>query len=410
MLRPVHVVMVSALVLICGCEETPLEKTPQDSFGADLKFLKQHTDVLVLKDRTGQAQVAVAPCFQGRVMTSTAAGKDGLSFGWINRDVIAMGKQLPHITAAGGEERFWMGPEGGQFSIFFKKGDTFDLAHWQTPDVIDWGGWPIQSKSDTEVVFATSFELTNCSGTRLKVSVQRTVRLLDRQALAAHLGAPVPEEVACVGFETANRLTNAGEEAWTAKSGMLSVWILSMLRASPETTVVVPFRKGPVEQLGRIVNDEYFGKVPADRLVVSEQDGVLFFKADAKCRSKIGLGPRRATPVLGSYDAAHRVLTIAQYNKPDGVMDYVNSMWEMQEHPFAGDVANSYNDGPQADGKQMGQFYEIESSSPAAALAPQASLEHIHRTIHLLGDEAALDPIARRLLGASLSQIKAALK
>ncbi len=51
---------------------------------------------------------------------------------------------------------------------------------------------------------------------------------------------------------------------------------------------------------------------------------------------------------------------------------------------FSGDAVNSYNDGP-IDGKQMGKFYEIESSSPAAALAPGTSMQHIHRTIHLKG-------------------------
>jgi hypothetical protein len=28
---------------------------------------------------------------------------------------------VPHINVFGGEDRFWLGPEGGQFSIFFAK-------------------------------------------------------------------------------------------------------------------------------------------------------------------------------------------------------------------------------------------------------------------------------------------------
>ena len=36
-----------------------------------------------------------------------------------------------------GEDRFWLGPEGGQFALFFKKGDPFDLDHWQTPAMMD---------------------------------------------------------------------------------------------------------------------------------------------------------------------------------------------------------------------------------------------------------------------------------
>ncbi|NIY45616.1 MAG: hypothetical protein GWN22_18560, partial [Gemmatimonadetes bacterium] len=87
--------------------------------------------------------------------------------------------------------------------------------------------------------------------------------------------------------------------------------------------------------------------------------------------------PYRATPVCGSYDAAARLLTIVQYNQPAGATDYVNSMWELQDEPFGGDVVNSYNDGPPEPGAEpLGPFYELETSSPAAALAPGESITH----------------------------------
>ena len=52
------------------------------SFGKDITFLKKHTEVIVLRDKAGSAQVALAPsrpralapAWQGRVMTSTAGG------------------------------------------------------------------------------------------------------------------------------------------------------------------------------------------------------------------------------------------------------------------------------------------------------------------------------------------------
>ena len=91
----------------------------------------------MLSDSKGLAKVAVSPAWQGRVMTSTAGGDAGLSFGWINRELIESRKLQPHMNAFGGEDRFWMGPEGGQFSIFFAKGTKFDLADWQTPAPID---------------------------------------------------------------------------------------------------------------------------------------------------------------------------------------------------------------------------------------------------------------------------------
>jgi len=72
-------------------------------------------------------------------------------------------------------------------------------------------------------------------------------------------------------------------------------------------------------------------------------------------------------------------------------------------------VVNAYNDGPVAPGaKPLGPFYELETSSPAAALNPGESLSHVHTTIHLQGEEKDLDPIARKILGVSLEEIKQA--
>jgi hypothetical protein len=121
--------------------------------------------------------------------------------------------------------------------------------------------------------------------------------------------------------------------------------------------------------------------------------------------------PGRATDIAGAYDAGNNTLTIVQYNKPDGVTDYVNSLWELQDEPYAGDVVNSYNDGPPSPGsKPLGPFYELETSSPALALQVGESGIHIQMTCHLEGDEKDLDPIAIQLLGTSLEEIKNAFK
>ncbi len=110
---------------------------------------------------------------------------------------------------------------------------------------------------------------------------------------------------------------------------------------------------------------------------------------------------------MGSYDGRHKVLTLVQYTLPKGRLDYVNSMWELQEEPYRGDAVNSYNDGPAAPGaKPLGPFYELETSSPAAALRPGETLTHIHRTIHLMGSQRELDRIARAVLGVSLEDIE----
>lgn len=385
---------------------TPLMNSRAATFGEDVAFLSGHVETLVLRD--GESAIAVVPAWQGRVMTSSARGEDGLSLGWINREHIASGELVPHINVFGGEDRFWMGPEGGQFSIFFKGGDPFDLAHWQTPPVIDTEAYAIASREDDRILFSHEFDLENYSGTRLTGGVDREIKLLGRDAAADLLGVEVPTGLGYVGYHSRNTIRNTGEAAWREESGLLSVWILGMFNPSAGTTIVIPYETGPESERGPVVNDAYFGKVPAERLRIG--DGVMFFSGDGTYRSKIGLSPARAKPVAGSYDAVNNVLTIVQYNQPEGATRYVNSMWELQEEPYAGDVVNSYNDGPPEPGKKpLGPFYELETSSPAAALAPGERLTHIHRTFHFEGDEQALDAIAVSVLGVGLEAIRSAL-
>lgn len=375
------------------------------SFGDDLAFLQKHNNVIVLRDESGMKQVAIVPEYQGRVMTSSAQGKDGMSFGWINRELIGSGKTNLHLNAFGGEDRFWMGPEGGQFSIFFKKGQPFDLEHWQTPPFIDTVTYRLKGKTGTEAIFEQEATFKNTSNTMFDVRIERKISLLSDTKAEALLGMDIPSGVNSVVYQSENIVENIGKTAWTKETGLLSIWILGMYNPSPEVTVVVPFVEGSENELGPIVNDAYFGKIPSDRLVI--KDGIIYFKGDGKQRGKIGLSPQRSKPVVGSYDAANKALTIVQLSIPDGATEYVNSMWEMQDEPFKGDVINSYNDGPPEPGaKPLGPFYELETSSPALALQPGFSAGHTHRTFHFTGNESDLDKIAKAVLGVGLEKIK----
>ena len=386
----------------------PVYTPPPPIYEKEVEFLRQHTRVVELSDRSGRARVAVVPAYQGRVMTSSAAGLAGLSYGWINRELIASGKVQPHISVYGGEDRFWLGPEGGQFSLFFAKGVAFDLEHWFTPASLDTQPFEVASQGPDRVVCRRQIELTNYSGTRFTVEVTREVRLLDAATALKEQGVQLPAGVRAVAFESVNTIRNAGQNAWTRETGLLSIWILGMLNASPTTTVVLPVKTGDEATLGPVVNDTYFGKVPAERLAVTK--GAVYFSADSKFRSKIGLNPRRAKEVFGSYDAANHLLSLVKFTLPAGAEEYVNSMWKLQDKPFSGDVVNSYNDGPPAPGAaQLGKFYELETSSPALALAPGRAASHTHRTIHLQGAERLLDPLAQATLGAGVDRIKSAL-
>lgn len=380
-------------------------KMAQKTFGDDLAFLKKYTEAVVLSDSSGNSQVIVSPKMQGRVLTSSAEGMDGLSFGWINRKLIASGQVAKHINVYGGEDRFWIGPEGGQFSVFFKKGVPFDLEHWFTPAPIDTEPFDLVDKSANRAVMKKDMQLENYSAASFNLRVDREIIVLEYKQAVKALGIAPAETIKMVAFQSNNKITNTGTKAWVKETGLLSIWILGMFNHSPVTTVVVPSYTDPEDKLGSIVNDAYFGKVPADRLVIGE--GVLFFSGDGQYRSKIGLSPQRAKSVLGSFDAINSVLTIVQYNKPEGAVDYVNSMWQLQDEPYRGDVVNSYNDGPAEPGAEpLGPFYELETSSPAAALKPGETISHVHRTFHLQGTEADLNPVAKAILGVTIDEIK----
>lgn len=400
------VALIAIAVLSISCSPKPNEEKTtlleRGTFGYDVDFLSKHKETILLKD--GDAQVLICPAYQGRVMTSTSNGYSGLSYGWLNYDLIGSGKTVDKINAVGGEDRFWLGPEGGQFSIFFKKGYPFNLDTWQTPAIIDTETYDLVSKKEKSAVFKKEFNINNYSGHQFSLKVERSIALLSAEELHEILKHSLPDDLGVVAYRSGNKITNIGA-TWTKETGALSIWILGMFNPSPAMTIMIPFKKGTESELGQIVNDTYFGKVPEDRLIVG--DGIMYFKGDGQYRSKIGLNPKRALSVMGSYDEETKLLTIIHYTKPEGATDYVNSMWEIQDEPFAGDAVNSYNDGP-VDGNALGPFYELESSSPAAFLESGQSMEHTHTTIHIRGGEKELDKIVQQVFGVSLEQVKGA--
>ncbi len=378
------------------------------SFDDDLAFLSARGKVQVLTDADG-GKVALSALYQGRVMTSGVA-PSGRSLGWINRAFIEGGKTGTQFDNFGGEDRFWLGPEGGQFGLYFPPGKDFTFDLWQTPHALQEGAWDIAEEKPDHVTFKKRMTVTSWSKVDFTIDVERTAKLLTRDDAKKVLGlAAAPAKgVGFVAYETKNKIVNAGKDPWKKDKGLVSIWVLAMFAPAADARVIIPFENGAATKGTEIVNDRYFGKVPSERLTVNEAKGFLSFKCDGKERGKIGLGPARAKNVLGSYSAEAKLLTIVHYDGPKRGAPYVNSMWEQQKEPFKGDVINSYNDGPPGPGKPpLGGFYEIETSSPAGELAPGKDMVHTHRTFHFVGDPDVLEPIAKKVLGVSLSEISA---
>lgn len=410
--RTIHLTCILLSVMAMGCtspkpkkpttmEQTTTSDTLKGTYGYDLAFMQLHKmNVIELRDAENKACLMISPALQGRVMTSSANGNAGASFGWINYKLIESGVVSSQFNPYGGEERLWLGPEGGPFSIYFAQGTEQIFKNWVVPPVLDIEGYDIARQDSGSVQFTKNTVLKNASGTEFKVAIERTVTLLPQDQLAALLNVSIPQGLNVVAYQSDNKITNKGQEAWTKEKGLLSIWMLCMFNPSPTTTVFIPYKP---EAEGVVVNDEYFGKVPADRLIVDK--GTVYFKIDGKHRSKIGLPPERAQELCGSYDSEKNILTLLWCSIPTEPKAYVNSKWGKQDDPYRGDVINSYNDGPVEDGSIMGPFYEIETSSPGAQLRPTESLTHSQRVVHIQGDKEKLGAIVGELFGLDLNEI-----
>lgn len=403
----INVCLVLLFICACACNSnTAGEKNKSNpgftkgSYGYDAAFLKKYSQNL-LELQNEDMKVLLSADYQGRVMTSTAAGDKGNSFGWINYKLISSGEKKKQFNPAGGEERCWLGPEGGQYSLYFKKGDSFNIAHWQVPSVVDTETYNIIQQSKSSVTFSKSAVISNYSGKVFSLDIKRTIELLSKNSLEKKLQIAIPQEVEYVAYESTNEIKNTGNDEWKKDSGLLSIWLLGMMNPTSQTKVIIPFLPG--SETRSYITDNYFGKIAADRLEI--KDSVLFFRCDGKSRGKLGISPVIAKPIVGSYDFEKNVLTILIPEVHNGDM-YVNSKWEFQKQPYNGDVINSYNDGPLEDGTQLGPFYEIESSSPAKELKPGETEVYHQLTCHFQGDYSSLKELAKQLLFINLNEVK----
>ncbi|MEQ1587697.1 MAG: DUF6786 family protein [Cyclobacteriaceae bacterium] len=371
------------------------------SYSYDANFLRQHTQhVIELQDEQGKAKVLLSADYQGRVMTSSSGGDNGTSYGWLNYDLIKSSEKKKQFNPVGGEERFWLGPEGGQYSLYFHAGDSFKIANWQVPALIDTVTYEVTQSNTTQATFSKKASIINYSGARFDLQIERKISLLTKQETEAALHASLNDSTNFVAYQTENQIQNAGED-WTKENGLLSIWLLGMFTPSENTVVIIPFHPAPNAK--ELISTNYFGEIPEDRLTI--KDSVLFFTCDGKYRSKLGLPPTIAKSIAASFDFQKNILTVISFElNPNG--DYVNSKWEIQKEPYRGDAVNSYNDGPLADGSQLGPFYELESSSSALALKTGETKSYKQITFHAEGDFDKLNSLAKQLLGVDLNDLR----
>ena len=155
------------------------------------------------------------------------------------------------MNVYGGEDRFWLGPEGGQFSLFFAPGAPQDLAHWQTPAPIDAepftlvgpGAGPRAAPQD-DAPDQRVGDGVRSRGRARGADPPGPLDLGRSERRAERCASP------SVGFETRNRVTNRGADPWRRETGLISIWIAGTFAPSPSTTIVLPRLLPPDGDLG----------------------------------------------------------------------------------------------------------------------------------------------------------------
>ena len=80
------------LLVIVSCQKKN-QKIEKGTYQYDLQFFEnQKIETVELVGSDSNARILVVPAYQGRVMTSTADGLGGNSYGWINYSFISSKK------------------------------------------------------------------------------------------------------------------------------------------------------------------------------------------------------------------------------------------------------------------------------------------------------------------------------
>ncbi len=377
------------------------------AFGQDLNFFSQHSsDVLILGE--GDSLVAVSPKYQGRVLTSTFGGAEGPSLGWINHELLADNKAGLLTYQVGGEDRFWVGPQGGDFSLFFPQGAMYSTENWRAPDAFAREAWKLVASSKTQAKFEKNADFENAQGVRFKARAEREITVLNRAQVSEILGIEIPNTVKLVAFQSFNKLTNTGDSKWNPNTGLVNISVQSCFNANKDVRVFIPYRAGEDSKLGEVVRKNFYDTSVAgkDRLTVGSS--YISFNADGKILSEIGVSAKRSEGIALSYDAKNNLLTIVIYIKPaDNTRAYLRNSWRGNAKRFEGDAISLFNNGPLARSSVAADpFYEISTYSPALSLDVGKSQYHLQRTFHFSGSEYDLGLISYKLTGIAIGELR----
>lgn len=392
-MRKSPLVALFSAALMSSCSSVLVEDSP--SFLDDANFLSEHADGQLVISGTGG--YVFTPSLQGRVMIS-AVDLSEPSQGFLNYDVVKSPPEETPFTNYGGEDRFWIGPEGSANSFYFDPGDEMDLDHWRLPAELDSGAFHATTSASR---MERRMTLSNRNGQTFHLRIERSIET-PTQAEVEELVGALPKNAKWTAFRSVNTVYNDGNEAWTQETGLPCIWTLGMFKPAPNSLAVLPFRTDSTDpDQGPPVRTEYFGELDDDRFRI--ENGFALFRIDAKYKSKVGIYRNRAKNVMAAFNPDTRVLTVVQFSAVVPKAPYVNERWVTDVDPYYGDVINSYNhDGPE-------QFFELESSSPGLELEPGKKHTHVSTTCHFRFEtDAQLADAVWQALGLDWAKVEAA--
>ncbi len=383
----ITLIVIVVILFSCSTDST------RYSFSDDLKILETVDQLTILQN--GEAAIAVSGAYQGRVFTSTATGLNGPSIGWYKRNTIIAGNSANLMASIGGESRMWFGPEAGKYALFFDGGVEQIPENVITPTDLNQMKFEVTDQSNTYVLSEGNMRIPNANGFVFALKAKRLITLLNQEEIEASLEISLPEDLPTVAFSVATEIENTGLVQWTKDGGLIAIWDLACIPPSPNSWVIIPTSK-PKESI-----TPYFTAVKEGGIFYAEN--AILYNSDGGYLNKIGVVPSYCRNVFGSYSPERNQLHIVKYSL-DNDSIYVNSQWGNSD-PYNGDVINVFNGEVDLELDRNWPFYELETSSSAKELMPGEKMKHTQSIYHFVGSKAALNEIAKIVLGVSLNEL-----
>lgn len=337
-------------------------------------------------------RLLVAPALAGRVLTSVF--RDGTEAAWLDRRAIAAGYGTPaRFHNFGGQDRIWLGPEGGPFGYFFAPGAKCEPDAWRAPRLIDRGSWRLLTRDRLGARMRLEGTIVDASGGRMRVRIVRDVRALGRADVEERLGARLPRSVESAGSESSQVLTRLSAAPLPPRPALPQLWVLGQFPCGPRAVVFAPLRAGARSAV-KPFEDRYFGPPGPRRILYTAGDGgppCVLFRADGRLRSKFGVPVRHSSGIAGAFDPQRELLTIVRFDVHPAA-PYGSFLWSPRARELrGGDVFQSYNSGD-------GTCFELESVAPASPEAGSKARAHRHATLFLRGNPRVLRNFLRERL------------